>query len=50
MSIGALSQESHEILAEASNSLGAKSNSGEGGEDKSRDALSPDQSHFTPGI
>ena len=36
MSIGALSQESHEILAEALNSLGARSNSGEGGEDKSR--------------
>jgi len=36
MSIGALSQESHEVLAEALNSLGARSNSGEGGEDKSR--------------
>jgi glutamate synthase (NADPH/NADH) large chain len=36
MSIGALSKESHEMIAEALNSLGARSNSGEGGEDKSR--------------
>ena len=36
MSIGALSPEAHEDLAEALNSLGAKSNSGEGGEDKKR--------------
>ena len=36
MSIGALSPEAHEDLAEALNSLGAKSNSGEGGEDKRR--------------
>ncbi|NPA10782.1 MAG: glutamate synthase large subunit [Epsilonproteobacteria bacterium] len=36
MSIGALSKESHEILAEALNRLGARSNSGEGGEDPSR--------------
>ena len=36
MSIGALSKEAHEILAEAMNSLGARTNSGEGGEDKTR--------------
>ena len=36
MSIGALSKESHETLAEAMNKIGAKSNSGEGGEDKVR--------------
>ena len=36
MSIGALSPEAHEIIAEAMNRLGAKSNSGEGGEDPVR--------------
>ena len=36
MSIGALSKEAHEALAEAMNRIGAKSNSGEGGEDKVR--------------
>ena len=36
MSIGALSKEAHEIIAEAMNRLGAKSNSGEGGEDPVR--------------
>ena len=36
MSIGALSRESHEAIAEAMNRLGARSNSGEGGEDKVR--------------
>ena len=36
MSIGALSQEAHEALAIAMNTIGAKSNSGEGGEDKVR--------------
>ena len=36
MSIGALSKDSHEALAEAMNTIGAKSNSGEGGEDKVR--------------
>jgi glutamate synthase (ferredoxin) len=33
MSLGALSRESHEVLAIAMNRLGGKSNSGEGGED-----------------
>ena len=36
MSLGALSPKAHETLAEAMNHLGARSNSGEGGEDKSR--------------
>jgi len=36
MSLGALSPEAHEALAEAMNSLGGRSNSGEGGEDAIR--------------
>jgi len=36
MSLGALSPEAHEALAAAMNSLGARSNSGEGGEDPAR--------------
>jgi len=36
MSMGSISQEAHEVLAEAMNTLGAKSNSGEGGEDTER--------------
>jgi len=36
MSLGALSPEAHETLAEAMNILGARSNSGEGGEDPKR--------------
>ena len=32
MSFGSLSKEAHETIAEAMNSIGAKSNSGEGGE------------------
>jgi len=36
MSLGALSKETHEDLAEAMNLIGALSNSGEGGEDPSR--------------
>ncbi len=36
MSLGALSPEAHETLAEAMNRLGGRSNSGEGGEDQSR--------------
>lgn len=36
MSIGALSTEAHETIAEACNRLGIKSNSGEGGEDPKR--------------
>jgi glutamate synthase (NADPH/NADH) large chain len=36
MSLGALSPEAHESLAEAMNTLGGRSNSGEGGEDPAR--------------
>ncbi|HXX57535.1 MAG TPA: glutamate synthase-related protein, partial [Thermodesulfovibrionales bacterium] len=36
MSVGALSPEAHETIAEACNALGIKSNSGEGGEDPLR--------------
>ena len=36
MSLGALSPEAHETLAETMNSLGGRSNSGEGGEDPAR--------------
>ena len=36
MSLGALSPDAHETLAEAMNRLGARSNSGEGGEDPKR--------------
>ncbi|MGD8175936.1 glutamate synthase large subunit [Marinimicrobium sp. ARAG 43.8] len=36
MSLGALSPEAHECLAEAMNRLGGRSNSGEGGEDPAR--------------
>ena len=36
MSLGALSPKAHETLAQAMNSLGARSNSGEGGEAKER--------------
>jgi glutamate synthase domain-containing protein 2/glutamate synthase domain-containing protein 1/glutamate synthase domain-containing protein 3 len=41
MSLGALSREAHETLAIAMNRLGAKSNTGEGGEDPSR--YTPDE-------
>ncbi|MBN2894920.1 MAG: glutamate synthase large subunit [Campylobacterales bacterium] len=36
MSLGSISPEAHETLAEAMNTIGAKSNSGEGGEDSAR--------------
>ena len=36
MSLGALSPEAHEAIAQAFNNLGARSNSGEGGEDPAR--------------
>ena len=41
MSFGALSKEAHETLAVAMNRIGAKSNSGEGGEDPERYVRSP---------
>ncbi|MDO4555117.1 MAG: glutamate synthase large subunit [Lachnospiraceae bacterium] len=42
MSYGSISQEAHETLAIAMNSLGGKSNSGEGGEDLERLTPGPD--------
>jgi glutamate synthase domain-containing protein 2/glutamate synthase domain-containing protein 3 len=42
MSFGSLSREAHETIAIAMNRIGAKSNSGEGGEDRARQA--PDHS------
>ncbi len=36
MSLGALSPEAHQVLAEAMNEIGGRSNSGEGGEDPAR--------------
>ena len=36
MSLGAISPEAHEAISEAMNKIGSRSNSGEGGEDKSR--------------
>ncbi|MDP9227602.1 MAG: glutamate synthase large subunit, partial [Actinomycetota bacterium] len=41
MSLGALSREAHETLAIAMNRMGGMSNSGEGGEDRSRNELDP---------
>ncbi len=41
MSLGALSPEAHECLAIAMNSIGGKSNSGEGGEDPARYTVRP---------
>jgi glutamate synthase (NADPH/NADH) large chain/glutamate synthase (ferredoxin) len=41
MSLGAISREAHETLAVAMNRIGAKSNTGEGGEDPERFVLSP---------
>jgi glutamate synthase (NADPH) large chain len=41
MSYGSISQEAHETLAIAMNRLGAKSNTGEGGEDPARFTLEP---------
>ncbi len=41
MSLGALSKEAHETLAVAMNRLGGWSNSGEGGEDRSRNTPDP---------
>ena len=42
MSLGAISPEAHEALAEAMNEIGGKSNSGEGGEDPQRFKRRPD--------
>ena len=45
MSFGSISREAHESIAVAMNSIGAKSNSGEGGEDPARYKLQPDGSN-----
>lgn len=42
ISFGAISREAHETLAEAMNSIGSKSNTGEGGEDPARFKVGPD--------
>jgi len=42
MSFGSLSREAHETIAVAMNRLGARSNSGEGGEDPAREEILPD--------
>ena len=42
ISFGAISREAHETLAEAMNSLGCRSNTGEGGEDEARFRSLPD--------
>lgn len=42
MSIGSISPEAHEAIAVASNQLGVRSNSGEGGEDPRRDKVTHD--------
>ena len=42
ISFGAISKEAHETLAEAMNSIGSKSNTGEGGEDPARFRPGPD--------
>jgi glutamate synthase domain-containing protein 2/glutamate synthase domain-containing protein 1/glutamate synthase domain-containing protein 3 len=42
MSLGALAPEVHKTIAIATNRIGAKSNSGEGGEERSRYARTPD--------
>ncbi|MEY4064569.1 MAG: glutamate synthase large subunit [Pseudomonadota bacterium] len=41
MSFGSLSREAHETIAVAMNRIGAKSNSGEGGEDPARQTIDP---------
>ncbi|RFU71060.1 glutamate synthase large subunit [Peribacillus saganii] len=50
MSFGSLSKEAHETLAIAMNRLGAKSNSGEGGEDASRNEMDENGDNRRSGI
>ncbi|MFP4357923.1 MAG: glutamate synthase large subunit [Puniceicoccaceae bacterium] len=50
MSLGAISPETHETLALAMNSIGGKSNSGEGGEDPRRFRIRPDGSSANSAI
>jgi len=50
MSFGSISREAHECLAVAMNRLGAKSNSGEGGEDRARYVPRPDGQNLRSAI
>lgn len=50
MSYGSLSEEAHKCLAEAMNAIGAKSNSGEGGEHRDRFKPLPDGRNFNSKI
>ncbi len=50
MSYGSLSEEAHKCLAQAMNSIGAKSNSGEGGENRDRFKPLPDGRNFNSKI
>ena len=50
MSYGSLSEEAHKCLAEAMNSIGAKSNSGEGGENPNRFKPTKDGRNFNSKI
>ena len=50
MSYGSLSEEAHKCLAEAMNSIGAKSNSGEGGENRDRFKPTADGRNFNSKI
>ena len=50
MSYGSLSEEAHQCIAEAMNSIGAKSNSGEGGENRNRFKPQVDGKNFNSKI
>ena len=50
MSYGSLSEEAHKCLAEAMNSIGAKSNCGEGGEHRERFRPQPDGTNYNSKI
>ncbi|MBV7389830.1 glutamate synthase large subunit [Enterococcus sp. ALS3] len=50
MSYGSLSEEAHKCLAEAMNAIGAKSNSGEGGENRNRFKPTADGRNFNSKI
>lgn len=50
MSYGSLSEEAHQCIAEAMNSIGAKSNSGEGGENRKRFKPQADGKNFNSKI
>lgn len=50
MSYGSLSEEAHKCIAEAMNSIGAKSNCGEGGEHRERFKVQPDGKNYNSKI